>query len=293
MGVGRGLSCRRRWTCCATRGCSGRCCCHATSTGRSTKAFTSWDPPAAGARGEGCVHPHGVVPPPGRIGRCLEVAARPPGAQLSSMLGYVHDIDFYSAWTELVILGRFEPPARQFAAGTAYLRGKGEAGSALCTGSRRCRGRSGTSSSRPNCQPGQPAASDDLGEGLSSSATPTPTSSGTPCSAHRWSPRGARGGPMNVVMLSPGYPAEMAFFTRALAAVGARVIGVGDRRRTRCPPRPGRRSPTTSTFPSPTRERCSRRCTAWPATPGRPGGVPLGAVSVLAARIMRRSGSLA
>jgi ATP-grasp domain len=33
---------------------------------------------------------------------------------------------------------------------------------------------------------------------------------------------------MNVVMLSPGYPAEMAFFTRALAAVGARVIGVGD-----------------------------------------------------------------
>src|SRR3954462_14951271 len=29
-------------------------------------------------------------------------------------------------------------------------------------------------------------------------------------------------------MLSPGYPAEMAYFTRALAAVGARVIGVGD-----------------------------------------------------------------
>src|SRR3954469_25694086 len=33
---------------------------------------------------------------------------------------------------------------------------------------------------------------------------------------------------MNVVMLSPGYPAEMAYFTRALAEVGARVIGVGD-----------------------------------------------------------------
>jgi len=29
-------------------------------------------------------------------------------------------------------------------------------------------------------------------------------------------------------MISPGYPAEMAYFTRALAAVGARVIGVGD-----------------------------------------------------------------
>jgi hypothetical protein len=33
---------------------------------------------------------------------------------------------------------------------------------------------------------------------------------------------------MNVVMLSPGYPAEMAYFTRGLAAVGASVIGVGD-----------------------------------------------------------------
>jgi hypothetical protein len=33
---------------------------------------------------------------------------------------------------------------------------------------------------------------------------------------------------VNVVMISPGYPAEMAYFTRGLAAVGARVIGVGD-----------------------------------------------------------------
>jgi hypothetical protein len=29
-------------------------------------------------------------------------------------------------------------------------------------------------------------------------------------------------------MISPGYPAEMSYFTRGLAAVGARVIGVGD-----------------------------------------------------------------
>ena len=32
----------------------------------------------------------------------------------------------------------------------------------------------------------------------------------------------------NVVMLSPGYPIEMSYFTRGLAAVGATVIGVGD-----------------------------------------------------------------
>ena len=33
---------------------------------------------------------------------------------------------------------------------------------------------------------------------------------------------------MNVIMISPGYPAEMAYFARGLAASGASVIGVGD-----------------------------------------------------------------
>jgi formate-dependent phosphoribosylglycinamide formyltransferase (GAR transformylase) len=33
---------------------------------------------------------------------------------------------------------------------------------------------------------------------------------------------------MNIVMISPGYPAEMALFARGLAAAGATVIGVGD-----------------------------------------------------------------
>jgi len=33
---------------------------------------------------------------------------------------------------------------------------------------------------------------------------------------------------MNVLMISPGYPPEMPLFTRGLAAVGARVIGLGD-----------------------------------------------------------------
>ena len=54
-----------------------------------------------------------------------EVAARPPGAQISSMLGYVHDVDFYRIWAELVILGAFDPPERRYAAGTVYLRGQG------------------------------------------------------------------------------------------------------------------------------------------------------------------------
>jgi hypothetical protein len=33
---------------------------------------------------------------------------------------------------------------------------------------------------------------------------------------------------MNIVMISPGYPAEMSFFARGLASAGATVIGVGD-----------------------------------------------------------------
>src|SRR5437773_11198538 len=33
---------------------------------------------------------------------------------------------------------------------------------------------------------------------------------------------------MNIVMISPGYPAGMAFFARGLAVAGATVIGVGD-----------------------------------------------------------------
>ena len=33
---------------------------------------------------------------------------------------------------------------------------------------------------------------------------------------------------MNVLMISPGFPAEMPLFTAGLAAVGARVIGLGE-----------------------------------------------------------------
>ena len=54
-----------------------------------------------------------------------EVGARPPGAQITSMLCYVHDFDLYSAWARLMIEGSFDPPGRKWAAGTVYLRGQG------------------------------------------------------------------------------------------------------------------------------------------------------------------------
>ncbi|MGB5410838.1 MAG: ATP-grasp domain-containing protein [Woeseiaceae bacterium] len=54
-----------------------------------------------------------------------EVGARPPGAQISSLLSYAHDVDFYKAWPRLMAFGEFEPPQRRYAAGAAYIRGQG------------------------------------------------------------------------------------------------------------------------------------------------------------------------
>ncbi|HEU5384897.1 MAG TPA: hypothetical protein VFV73_03270 [Streptosporangiaceae bacterium] len=54
-----------------------------------------------------------------------EVGARPPGAQITSMLCYAHDFDLYSAWARLMTEETFDPPRRTWAAGTVYLRGQG------------------------------------------------------------------------------------------------------------------------------------------------------------------------
>ncbi len=54
-----------------------------------------------------------------------EVGARPPGAQITSLLSYAHDLDFYRAWPELMVFDKFDPPQRRYAAGAAYIRGQG------------------------------------------------------------------------------------------------------------------------------------------------------------------------
>lgn len=54
-----------------------------------------------------------------------EVGARPPGAQIASMIGLAHSVDFHSMWASLVLLDHFERPQRSYACGTAYLRGQG------------------------------------------------------------------------------------------------------------------------------------------------------------------------
>lgn len=54
-----------------------------------------------------------------------EVAARPPGAQFTSLLSHAHDVDLYAAWARLVIKEEFEVPERVNAVGAVYLRGQG------------------------------------------------------------------------------------------------------------------------------------------------------------------------
>jgi Phosphoribosylglycinamide synthetase, ATP-grasp (A) domain len=95
-----------------------------------------------------------------------EVAARPPGAQLTSMHGYAHDFDLYQAWAALVVLGRFDVPTRRYAAGTAYLRGMGRGQVRAVHGLEEVQRQVGhlvVESRLP--RPGQPAGTDYLGQG--------------------------------------------------------------------------------------------------------------------------------
>jgi biotin carboxylase len=55
-----------------------------------------------------------------------EVAARPPGAQFTSLISYACECDFYRAWPRLMVFDEFTPPRRDYAAGAAYLRGMGQ-----------------------------------------------------------------------------------------------------------------------------------------------------------------------
>ncbi|MEO8575416.1 MAG: ATP-grasp domain-containing protein [Gemmatimonadales bacterium] len=54
-----------------------------------------------------------------------EVAARPPGAQITTLNSRAHDIDFVRAWAKVMVDGTFEMPTRKYAVGVAFLRGQG------------------------------------------------------------------------------------------------------------------------------------------------------------------------
>ena len=96
-----------------------------------------------------------------------EVAARPPGAQFTSLISWAHDRDFYRVWAEVSVFEHFEPPERKYAAGAAYLRGQGAGVVAGVRGIdelRRELGELVVEAELP--RPGQPKASSYEGEGF-------------------------------------------------------------------------------------------------------------------------------
>jgi hypothetical protein len=53
-----------------------------------------------------------------------EVAARPPGAQFTALMGHVLGVDMHRVFAELMIYERLPPLERRYSAGAAYLRGQ-------------------------------------------------------------------------------------------------------------------------------------------------------------------------
>ena len=95
-----------------------------------------------------------------------EVAARPPGAQITTLISAAHDLDFYGTWTQLMIEGVFDAPSRRYAAGAAFLRGQGRGRVAAVHGieaAQRAAGELVVEVKLPRV--GQPAATSYEGEG--------------------------------------------------------------------------------------------------------------------------------
>jgi hypothetical protein len=95
-------------------------------TGREYDGIRAAAPMALRALGlrSGFTHMEWFRRPDGSVA-VSEVAARPPGAQITSMLCYVHDFDFYRAWAQLMVHDSFTPPERRWSSGTVFLRGQG------------------------------------------------------------------------------------------------------------------------------------------------------------------------
>jgi biotin carboxylase len=95
-----------------------------------------------------------------------EVAARPPGAQFTTLISWAHDVDFYRLWARLVVLEEFDAPARKYAAGIAFLRGQGRGRVQAVHGIDRAQAEMGELVVEVRLPaPGQPAATSYEGEG--------------------------------------------------------------------------------------------------------------------------------
>lgn len=55
-----------------------------------------------------------------------EVGARPPGAQITTLVSRATDTDFVQSWARVMVFGEFTVPERTHAVAAAYLRGQGQ-----------------------------------------------------------------------------------------------------------------------------------------------------------------------
>lgn len=55
-----------------------------------------------------------------------EVGARPPGAQITTLVSRSTDTDFVASWARVMVHGEFTVPERRYAVAAAYLRGQGQ-----------------------------------------------------------------------------------------------------------------------------------------------------------------------
>lgn len=95
-----------------------------------------------------------------------EVAARPPGAQFTTLHSWAHDLDFYRAWVRLMVFEEFEPPERRWAVGAAFLRGQGDGHVRRVLGVEQIQAELGELVVEARLpEPGQPRASSYEGEG--------------------------------------------------------------------------------------------------------------------------------
>jgi formate-dependent phosphoribosylglycinamide formyltransferase (GAR transformylase) len=95
-----------------------------------------------------------------------EVGARPPGAQITTLISYAHEFDLYAAWARLMVHDVFDPPARRYAAGIAFLRGQGNGRVVRIHGLDRAQQELGSLAVEVKLpQPGQPPSGGYEGEG--------------------------------------------------------------------------------------------------------------------------------
>lgn len=59
-----------------------------------------------------------------------EIGARPPGAQITTMISRANDTDFLAEWARVMVFGEFVRPEQKYAVGAAFLRGQGAGGGA-------------------------------------------------------------------------------------------------------------------------------------------------------------------